>query len=58
LAGEAFRFDDYAILKEFRGSHPAIMKERISASRRWGTRRSRWLNWRFYREIALRGFRG
>ena len=58
LAGEAFRFDDYAILKEFTNSHPAVMKERLSAARRWGARRTRWLNWRFYREIARRGFRG
>ena len=58
LAGETFRFDDYAILKEFCDSHPAVMNERISAARRWGTRRNRWLNWRFYREVTRRGFRG
>ncbi|MGH7259917.1 MAG: hypothetical protein ACREI9_04465 [Nitrospiraceae bacterium] len=55
---EAFQYDDYAVLKEFRGSHPAVMAARIKASRRWGVRRSRWLNWRFYREVARRGFRG
>ncbi len=58
LAGETFRFDDYAILKEFCHSHPTVMNERISAARRWGTRRNRWLNWRFYREVTRRGFRG
>jgi hypothetical protein len=58
LAGDTFRFDDYAILKEFGSSHPALMNARLSAARRWGRRRSRWLNWRFYREIARRGFRG
>lgn len=58
LAGETFRFDDYGILKEFRHSHPTVMNERISAARRWGTRRNRWLNWRFYREVTRRGFRG
>jgi glycosyltransferase involved in cell wall biosynthesis len=58
LAGETFRFDDYAILKEFSHSHPAVMSERLSAARRWGRRRSRWLNPRFYREVLRRGFRG
>lgn len=58
LTGDAFRFEDYAILKEFAGSHPSVMKPRIAAARRWSARRSRWLNWRFYREIARRGFRG
>jgi len=58
LAGDTFRFDDYAILKEFGNSHPVLMKARLSAARRWGARRTRWLNWRFYREIARRGFRG
>lgn len=55
---EAFHYDDYAVLKEFQGGHPSVMSARIAASRRWGTRRSRWLNWRFYREVARRGFRG
>jgi glycosyltransferase involved in cell wall biosynthesis len=58
LAGETFRFDDYGILREFCDSHPAVMNERISAARRWGRRRNRWLNWRFYREVTRRGFRG
>lgn len=58
LTGDAFRFEDYGILKEFRSSHPAVMKARISPTRRWGRRRTRWLNWRFYREVARRGFRG
>lgn len=58
LAGETFNFEDYAILKDFRGSHPAIMNARISAARRWAARRTRWLNLRFYREIFRRGFRG
>lgn len=58
LAGDAFQFDDYAILKEFSDSHPAVMKARIAAARRWGARRTRWLHWRFYQEVARRGFRG
>lgn len=58
LSGEAFRFEDYAVLKEFSGSHPAVMRRRIAAARRWGARRSRWLNPHFYREVLRRGFRG
>jgi glycosyl transferase family 2 len=58
LSGETFRFVDYAVLKEFSGSHPAVMHGRIAAARRWGARRSRWLNPRFYREVLRRGFRG
>jgi len=55
---DAFRFDDYAVLKSFSGRHPAAMKARVEASHRWADRRNRWLNARFYREILKRGFRG
>lgn len=58
LARSTFRFDDYAILKDFHGRHPSVMSARIAAAHRWGARRNRWLNWRFYREVARRGFRG
>jgi hypothetical protein len=54
----AFDFDDYSILKEYRGSHPAVMHSRLEAPRYRRARRNRWLNWRFYREVARRGFRG
>ena len=55
---EAFEYDDYAVLKNFHGRHPAVMSARVAASHRWGRRRNRWLNWRFYREVLRRGFRG
>jgi len=55
---ETFQYEDYALLKEFSGRHPAVMQARIDASKRWAARRNRWLNWRFYREISRRGFRG
>ncbi len=55
---ESFEFDDYAVLKEFSGIHPSVMSLRVGTARRWGARRNRWLNPRFYREIARRGFRG
>jgi hypothetical protein len=53
-----FGFEDYPILKEFRGSHPVVMRARVAAAQRRGQRRNRWLNWRFYREVLKRGFRG
>jgi hypothetical protein len=53
-----FQYDDYAVLKEFAGSHPAVMADRLRSSRRWAARRNRWLNLQFYREVFRRGFRG
>jgi len=53
-----FGFEDYPILKEFRGSHPVVMRARVAATQRLRPRRNRWLNWRFYREVLKRGFRG
>ena len=58
LAYDEYEFPEYEVMKEFRGSHPAVMMEQVSGSNRLAVRRSRWLNWRFYREIARRGFRG
>ena len=55
---KTFQYEDYAVLKEFAGQHPSVMQQRIHAARRWGPRRNRWLNWRFYLEIVRRGFRG
>ena len=58
LAHATFQFEDYAVLKEFSGSHPAVMADHLRSSRRWATRRNRWLNPQFYREVLRRGFRG
>ena len=58
LAHDSFQFEDYALLKEFSGSYPLVMQARPGSAKRWAPRRSRWFNWRFYREIARRGFRG
>jgi len=55
---EAFQYDDYAVLKDFHGRHPSVMSARVAAARRWARRYNRWLNWRFYREVFRRGFRG
>ena len=52
------KFEEYEILKEFRGGHPAVMAARVRESVRLRPRLNRWLNPRFYRELARRGFRG
>jgi glycosyltransferase involved in cell wall biosynthesis len=58
LAKAAWQFDTYDILKEVRGTHPAVMAERISRSARLRPRRNRWLSWHFYREVFAHGFKG
>lgn len=58
LACQAWEFEDYDFLKEFRGTHPAVMAERVSRSARVRPRKNRWLNWRFYREVLAHGFKG
>jgi glycosyltransferase involved in cell wall biosynthesis len=55
---DAFQYEDYAVLKEFSDRHPSVMQARIGRAQRWRPWRNRWLTWRFYREIARRGFRG
>ena len=49
---------DYATMKEFTGSHPKVMEERVRSTTRFMKRRSRWLNWRFYKTLLHRGFKG
>jgi glycosyltransferase involved in cell wall biosynthesis len=58
LTREAWEFEDYDILKEFNGTHPAVMAGRISRSARLRPRRNRWLNRRFYAEVFAHGFKG
>jgi len=55
---EAYDFPRYESLREFQGSHPAVMAERVGRARRLRPRRNRWLNWRFYREVFTHGFKG
>jgi hypothetical protein len=52
------QYPKYDILKEFRGTHPQLMNERVSKSSRLKPRLNRWLNWRFYKEVILHGFKG
>jgi len=55
---ETYEFEQYDLLKEFRGSHPAVMAKRAENFPRLSRRRSRWLNPRFYREVLRRGYKG
>jgi hypothetical protein len=58
LAKDRFDFERYEIMKEFRESHPEVMRERIGGTPRLQARRSRWLSWKFYKEILAHGFKG
>ncbi len=50
--------DRYPILKKFRGSHPALMAERVAQHEPFAKVANRWLNPRFYGEVLRHGFHG
>jgi hypothetical protein len=52
------QFPNYDIMKSFSGMHPKVMHPRIRGTKPIRARRNRWLNWRFYQEIARHGFKG
>jgi glycosyltransferase involved in cell wall biosynthesis len=58
LAKEAHEFEEYDIMKNFTGVHPAVMRERVACYPKLKPGRNRWLNPAFYRAISQRGFRG
>nr|MBI3614449.1 glycosyltransferase family 2 protein [Nitrospirota bacterium] len=58
LAQEAYEFEEYDIMKTFTGSHPAVMRERVSRYPVLKPGRNRWLEPAFYRAVLKRGFRG
>lgn len=58
LAQEAYEFEEYDIMKNFTGSHPAVMRERVSRYPVLKPGRNRWLEPAFYQAIVKRGFRG
>jgi hypothetical protein len=58
LAQETYEFGDYDIMKNFYGSHPAVMADRVRRYPRLKPRRYRWLKPDFYRAVMKRGFRG
>jgi len=51
-------YPTYSFLKEFKGSHPKVMANRIKQASRLRPRKNRWLNLKFYREILKHGFKG
>lgn len=49
----------YPILKNFKGTHPAVMAKRIASHPPYSSRkRNRWLEPRFYAEVLRHGFHG
>ncbi|HEY7528308.1 MAG TPA: hypothetical protein VH660_04090 [Candidatus Deferrimicrobiaceae bacterium] len=52
-------FDGYDFMKEFRGTHPKVMEERIRGFLPFLSRkRTRWANPRFYAYVMRHGFKG
>ena len=51
-------YPTYDILKDYKGTHPSVMKTRIGAAVPLRRRRNRWLNPRFYKEVLMHGFHG
>jgi hypothetical protein len=58
IANESWIFEEYDILKNFTGTHPAVMHERVNRFPKLKPGRNRWLEPAFYRAIAKKGFRG
>ena len=58
IASESWIFEEYDILKNFTGTHPAVMHERVNRFPKLKPGRNRWLEPAFYRAIAKKGFRG
>lgn len=58
LAGEAYDFEDYDIMKTFTGTHPAVMADRVGRYPVLKPGRNRWLTPAFYRAVLKKGFRG
>jgi hypothetical protein len=54
----AYKFEDYDIMKTFRGSHPAVMQQRVKGYPVLRPHRNRWLEPAFYAAVLKRGFRG
>lgn len=51
-------YPTYDILKNYRGTHPQVMKSRIASKTLLRPRRNRWFNPRFHKEILAHGFKG
>jgi hypothetical protein len=53
-----WQFENFDIMKDFRGTHPAVMRERIEGFLPYLSRGSRWRNPRFYAYVLKHGFKG
>jgi hypothetical protein len=58
LAKDAYEFEEYDIMKNFTGTHPAVMADRVSRYPVLKPGRNRWREPAFYRAVLKRGFRG
>ncbi|MDT7041807.1 hypothetical protein [Candidatus Nitronereus thalassa] len=58
MAAIRAEFPNYDVLKDYRGTHPAVMQSRVQSGMRLRARRNRWLNPKFYQEVFQHGFRG
>lgn len=58
LAQVAYEFEEYDIMKNFTGLHPAVMAARVRDYPPLNPVRNRWLKPAFYRAVLRRGFRG
>jgi hypothetical protein len=58
LEKERYEFDEYDILKNFRGAHPRVMDQRVRDARPLKPGRNRWLNPAFYKYVLQHGFKG
>jgi glycosyltransferase involved in cell wall biosynthesis len=57
-AQKEWQFANFDIMKDFRGTHPAVMRERIADFLPYHSRGSRWRNPRFYAYALRHGFKG
>ena len=58
LSLKEFMPERYYILKDFKGTHPKVMEERIKAFPALPPKKNRWLNPDFYRFVLRHGFKG
>jgi glycosyltransferase involved in cell wall biosynthesis len=58
LARDEYDFEEYDIMKNFTGTHPAVMTARVHQYPVLKPSRNRWLEPAFYRAILKKGFRG
>jgi glycosyltransferase involved in cell wall biosynthesis len=58
LAKDLYEFEEYDIMRNFTGTHPAVMARRVSGAPKLKPSRNRWFNPEFYRAVLQRGFRG